>query len=476
MRLRIHSAGDDARLSYKLCAGSIEIRPSVISPRQPTSSVVQPAVVRGQVDHVAGERLRAEAVGRRLASELRAVLEPVGLSMRSIRALARHLGVDANVCQRAVAAARCTENPLEALRRTPGPEGLDQLRRACARRGVDPPRLEALQAAVFELEHLQAEHGGSLIRLRKWLEESGPDLAGSDLGDSVSRRRDSYRSIADSLGCRVDTHAVAAFMRPARGRASKAGPAGSARRTDQLEGFMLNAYTGWRARPGAMPLVLTTYGGSACPDPGDECAAEETGEARAGLFSRGGFVLEEFSTRPCPLMTQRRSEEGAVVQVLDPAVSSARMPAGVDVAQANPLLGVDDPLAQKPPRHTSFVRVRYPTTELLLDVFMHRELAVASVPSGAIGWSGLWLAQDRPMPWYDRLPGPAPVVVTPGEALDNPCCHCPWYSDAIRRLASDAGWPLEEFVCHRLFVRFPLWGAVYLIGFDFSAGTNGRAV
>lgn len=398
-------------------------------------------------------RRHAELVGRRLASELQAALDALMLPARSVRAMARELGIDANICQRVVAASRCQGDPIEGLRRTPGPDGLEQFRRACGRRGVEKSRLEALHAAVFELEQLLAEHGGSLIKLREWLDDTAPKGDDGAAADTLAARRASQRANAKSLGCRLDTHAVAVFMRPSHHK-----PA--AGELPMLEGFSLNIYSGWRARPGSMPLVLATFGGSEADAP-----ARRTTPDR---FAKGGFLLDQFTSRPLPLVTERRSAAGTTMQVLDSARRIGEKDAGLQIAMANPLRHVTDPRHERPPRHTSFVRCRYPASELVMDVFLDRELAAACVPTGAVAWGGPWLGEGQAMPWYDRLPGAAAVTVARGDAIDNPCQHCPWYTDAVRSLADEVQWRLNDFVCYRLSVRYPMWGAAHLIGFEFG--------
>ncbi len=394
----------------------------------------------------------AQSVGRRLAYELRQVLQAVGWPGLSIRALSRTLGVDANICQRAVAAASSDDQPDRVLLKTPGVEGLDLLRRACARRGVRPDLLEALHTATFELEALISRHGGSLRRVRASLGSMGGQTNTTDGADSVSRRRSAWRAVSGYVGAQLDTHAVAVFMRLPRGGAHDGAAAASV-----LEGFSLNAYAAWRGTEGGLPLLLSTFGG------GEQIAS--------GPFSKGGRILDEFSTQPRKLLTQRTPTPGATLQVLDNTPEKDRSASPVDLTLLNPLVGVSNPLTEASRQHTSFVRVRYPARELLLDVLLDRELAARCVPTPSIAWAGPWLTRGEQMPWYDRVPGDEGVVVMPADRLTNPCSHCPWYARALRHASDLAGWSLAEFVCYRLHVRYPLWGAAHLIRFDFSGST-----
>lgn len=395
----------------------------------------------------------AQAVGRRLAYELRQVLRAVGWPGLSIRALSRTLGVDANICQRAVAAASSADQPEQVLLKTPGVEGLDLLRRACARRGVRPDLLEALHTATFELEALISRHGGSLRRVRASLGSMSGQTLTSDGAGAAALRRSAWRAAAGCVGAQLDTHAVAVAMRLPRSGAHAGATAAS-----MLEGFSLNAYAAWRGTQGGLPLLLSTFGGG--PD-----------QTASGPFAEGGRVLDEFSTQPRKLLTQRVPTPGTTLQVLDNTAEEDRSAAPVDLALLNPLVGVSNPLTEPSREHTSFVRVRYPAKELLLDVLLDRELAARCVPIPSIAWAGPWLSRGEQMPWYDRVPGDEGVVVMPADRLTNPCSHCPWYIRALRHASDLAGWSLAEFVCYRLHVCYPLWGAAHLIRFDFSGSS-----
>ena len=142
--------------------------------------------------------------------------------------------------------------------------------------------------------------------------------------------------------------------------------------------------------------------------------------------------------------------------------------ARADIVLANPMTGVSDPRGGEHPHHTSFVRCRYPTRELVLDVFMTKSLAAAGVPSASVTWAGKWLTDGLSVPWHDRLPGSLPVTVMQGSSVDNPCRYCPGYVEMLSDVCSETSWDMRELVCHRLYMRYPLWGAAHLLVFDFG--------
>ena len=246
---------------------------------------------------VASWRAEAESVGRRLADELGVLLQAAGWPERSIRSLSRHLGIDANICQRAASAARCGGDPLEALRRTPGIDGLEQLRKACLRRGIDRRLVDAVAMASARLEGLLETFGGSLTRLREALDsEAGQSAAGglSGLGDQLSARRSACRSMESCPGCSVDTHAVAVFMR------ESAGVGGLGER--EFEGFSVNAYAGWRSRAGGLPLLFSTFSDLLTPE-----RAESLPSDRRRFSGSSWGIVERYSTQPAPVVTLHRA-------------------------------------------------------------------------------------------------------------------------------------------------------------------------
>lgn len=400
----------------------------------------------------------AESVGRRLAAELHSILEALGWPKCSVRSLARTLGLDPNICQRVATTARCIDSPFDALQRTPGLEGLQQFRRACAMREVDRPLLEAFAAAIAQLERLMDRCGGGLARLRSALAESSPTRQhASTPNDLLRHRRDAFIAMAACSGSRLDAQAVSVFMR--------AGSEGS----DLLDGFLINAYLGWRSRPGGLPLLLSTFGDAAVRSD----TAEPTNRPRPRAF-----ILDKYSTQPTPVVTAHAAAAGVSMHMLDPAWQppcaqpnhgESDSP-GADVVVVNTIDSATDPRRTTPRIHNNFVRCRYPARELLLDVFLSRELAAASVPGGGIYWSSKWLTDGLPARWHDRLPGPGSVVVFPASALDNPLRHAPRHAAMVREVAADMGWPLDDLVVHRLHVRYPLWGAAHVISLDFEAG------
>lgn len=393
----------------------------------------------------------AELVGRRLAEELRAIFEAAGWPARSARSVARLLGVDVNLCQRATVTARCADAPIEALRRCPGITGLNQLRAAFTRKKFDRQLIDAFAAATTQFKDLIQQAGGSLEQLREALAEAGAAPAPPNPVDLVRERRLAYGAMAACTGNRMDTHAVAVFMRPGK--------------NNLLEGFSINAYIGWQSSPGGMPLLLSLFGD----------AAESNSESERGAHNAAPLrsrVLENYSTQPPPILTPHRAAGGVTMQILDPAHQTDAMGSSesrpVDVCVLNPLIGVTDPRSLDDRLHTNFVRCRYPARELVLDVFLAQELADTCKPAASVLWAGKWLTDGRAAPWHDRLPGHTPLSMSKGLPSTNPCEHFASYATMLREMVDHVGWRDEQLVTYRVVIRYPIWGAAHILTLDFS--------
>lgn len=393
-----------------------------------------------------------EMVGRRLAEEMRAVLIALGWPERSARGIAKLLGIDMNICHRAASAAKAAADPVEALRKTPGIEGIGQLRLAAGRAGVNPMLLDALDAATVMLTSLLDQHGGSLNRLREALDNpadpNNPDAWTKK--DQLASRRAAFGAIAACTGSQVDTHALSVFLR-------EAGKTGA----EHLEGLSLHAYVGWRSRSGGMPMLLSTIARSRTDTSSDDVAASSPDTSL-----NESTIVERYCSKPLPMLTAHAAASEQSLLVLDPSQQSQQ---DHTLVLASPVRNIVNPRLGLTRQHTSFVRCRYPTKELVMDVYLSRELASTCVPSAGVYWSAKWLTDGQAAPWHDRVPGPTSVLVSPGSAVDNPSKSCPWYAQMVSEAASQYGWNLGAMVRHRLHVAYPLWGAAHLIMFDFDA-------
>src|SRR5262245_43229430 len=100
-----------------------------------------------------GDQLaKLDALGQRLAAELRAVVRAVPLEHRSVRGMAEYFGVDRNLCQRALAAADSSRRGIETLVRLPSARQLVAFVDAAERKGIESRAARSLRQAIQSYE------------------------------------------------------------------------------------------------------------------------------------------------------------------------------------------------------------------------------------------------------------------------------------------------------------------------------------
>ena len=83
------------------------------------------------------------------------------------------------------------------------------------------------------------------------------------------------------------------------------------------------------------------------------------------------------------------------------------------------------------------------------------------------------LAADR---WFDRLPD-RPRLEHLGMGLDRASCPAyPRLGELAEYLCNSQGWNPNEFVGYQCQVTYPLWGAQYLLSFEFGNGDTSESV
>lgn len=404
------------------------------------------------------DRGRTDRVARRLHSELAAFLAVQPPTARHASALARHLGVDRTTCQRAVHGATRPYPGPELLARLPGVRALRMLADAATRSTppADPAAVDALVTAIDQYQRLLASLGGSLTRLMLRLERSQA-APGEHVAEPVDR---------SALDARVRLFEAATEV---TGRASDCWVAVYAYRpspTDpgMVEVYRANGLIGHVAGAEAVPLVVHNFSGSQGEQPA-------TGEARFASLENdpvtgrsATVVLEGFSSDPPPLVTARQPDE-FLVQSIDerePAAGRAvDLMLATRTAMPHPALGAL-------PVDEVWALVNFPCRHLLLDVYLHRDLARACVPSLDAHLWGPDFGKHQGDRWQTRFADPPPLqLLGPGLPRRSPAAY-PRLAELTQHLFSRVSLPSDEFVGHRCDVAYPLWRAGYCMRLDYT--------
>lgn len=398
----------------------------------------------------AGPRVTYERVGQRLCAEIRLLVRLLPVSARGVRGMADYLGVDRNLCQRVLAAAR--QDGLEFLLATPGPSQLQQLAEGAALKGLDAERLLGLRTAIEAFSALMVEGEGGPAAFRRRVRELMHAPATTPTGEI--RTRDPlellHQAGAAIAGCELEARVNLGLMWP---------------RNDLNMGvnvLMIQGHVGYSARPDGMPIVVqfADWVSDAEGRPVTESLVTESGaESRRVL-------LNEFCSEPMPQLV-RSGPADAGEHVLEPRTMAPGSRATVftavsTVQDPHPLLDATD-------RIRSFnAHMRLPSRRFLFDLFLHRSLASACVPGCAVQTWSPNIHINPLADWANAIPGGVRLEILGSDPRQTQTTAWPRHDELIRRAFALAGREPTEFIGHRMDVRLPVWGAHYIMSFDFT--------
>lgn len=397
------------------------------------------------------ERHRAQTVARRLRAEFRRLLAALPAATAGASGLARALNTDRATCQRLLFALR-VEPDAQILLHLPGVQGLRQFVNAARAAGAPDQDAAAADAAIDQFDALISSLAGSRARLAARLRATThTDPANDPITERA--RRQVFTGAAEVTGRASDVNVTIYIYRPTPGDPAT------------FDRLMATGVIGHTARPDAVPLVIST-GRRASPDDPAAPVPYATLDQRPATGRTPGAVLEEFSTSPPPAVTARGPGD-QLLQIIDPAATAGGRPIDLVVALRSDRAG-PHPALDKPPVQEVWTLMHYPARALLFDVFLHRTLARACIPSLAMH---LWRPNletgmgDR---WYTQLPSaPTLQLLGPGLAR-SPTPLFPRHAELTAHLFDRAGWPAAEFIGFRCALTYPLWRAGYCMTFDFA--------
>lgn len=414
----------------------------------------------------ASERAAAAELGRRLATELRSLLAHVPAEHQGASAMGRFLRIDRNTCQRVIASTAGDDHDEAVLVRLPGIEGLGQFLDAVETRlknGAVGEQVAAVRAAVRALERLIDRLGGSQRRLRQRLEadlERSADPAAAP-SDSPAKRQALFRAAAEVVGRWSDAVVSVVMIRPVPGQ------------PDLTEAVRTRAYVGHTWRPGAVPLEI---GESSVPQLAvrrDE-AAHQTLEHRPARGHTPDLLLNEFCTKPWPRMTSRALGDRTVHVVdADEPPQEGVCDIVLSVRRSTP---DRHPALAKPPVGEVSLLVTFPARRLVLDVFLHKDLADRCTPSCELHLYSPAGGPGGLARWSTRLPGGASMEPLGAGLRRAASTAYARHEELTAHVFERVGWNPAEFVGYRCDTAYPVWRAGYFMLFDFgTAPANGDA-
>lgn len=389
------------------------------------------------LEQVLTEALDAENSGASLASSQETPVRAVS-QMRPVQ-LTHHLGLNKSLASRVVRAIY-EEDELQALRGIPTPQGLQLIQRAAEARGATPPALLQLGEATGAYSAMLSEFTGGRTDLEATLAGWLPDLRVRAERDA---RRSVFRGMTTLAGTRTSAIYNSLYLIP------------NPDHPDRVDSVLVTVRQDVRRlQPDAEILIM-------------RIVSELMEDWRKRTRTVDGAVIDsdprqlligELCSHPIPKLDLDTSESGVV---------ALRIPSdGLDVNELT-TLGLGWRTQSHFPRfadeESGFCHVVLgapnPVEALVLDLFVHKELKLASTPFTSLNKDRTPYPKRRSLPPSEeseqRRAGP-PVMSLDG----NPSGLA---SQAVRscraifeNVCREAGLDQEDFSKYRTRMEFPV--------------------
>lgn len=392
-----------------------------------------------------------------IRSELLAFLAAMPVAAQNASGLSRLLDVERTTCQRTVSAITTPYPGVALAGQLPGTRGIRLLVEAAAGRGIqiDPESLKRLDKALSAYDEATRKLAGSRSRLLKRIDRT---LAASATPGSsrsaeaeLAHREALFEAAAALTGRSSDVWLAAHIYTPVPGH------------PEVIAQARAHGLIGHRAEPDAVPLTFHIFG-----EPADETRNDLTTFRPLRESSTEGIpdeLLTEFSTNPAPVVHSAHPDE-FIVQTIEPSPDQPEA-APIDLIFAL-TGGVSHPSTRPVNTEEVWALVNFPVRRLLLDVFMHKDIARQCVPGLDVH---LWrpdFAQHVGERWQTRFQSPPSLqLLTPG--LERAKTSA-WgrYTELLRTLFASKGLNPGDYVGFRCDTLYPIWRTGYCIAFDFG--------
>jgi len=394
---------------------------------------------------------------RSIRSELLAFLASMPISAQNASGLSRLLEVERTTCQRTVSAITAPYPGVALASQLPGTRGIRLLVEAATNRGIqiDPESLKRLDRALTAYDESTKRLAGSRSRLIKRIDRTlaasaSPGSSRSEEAE-LAQRQSLFEASAALTGRASDVWLAAHIYTPVPGH------------PDVIAQTRAHGLIGHRAESHAVPLTFHVFGE---PDESKRNDLTTYRPLRAsGVEGVPDELLTEFSTNPAPVVHSAHPDE-FIVQTIEPSP---------DQPEASPIDlifaldgGMSHPSTRPVNTEEVWALVNFPVRRLLLDVFMHKDIARQCVPSLDVH---LWrpdFAQHVGERWQTRFQNP-PSLKLLNSGLDRAQTSA-WnrYTELLRTLFEAKGLNPSDYVGFRCDTDYPIWRTGYCIAFDFG--------
>ncbi|MBK9118072.1 MAG: hypothetical protein IPM18_00470 [Phycisphaerales bacterium] len=397
---------------------------------------------------------------RALHRDLRGLLATLPVDAQSASGLARSLEVERTTCQRAVSAVNQPYPGVELVGQLPGVAGLRGLVEAARLRWAQANEIQEaarlLNAAVDDYADVLRRLAGSRAKLLARI--SAADAHEPPPAEQhETHARQLFTAAAALTGRQSQTWLAVHIFEPSA-------------RPDRLEQTRAHGLIQHVAREDAVPLTFHVF---ATPTAGLEAADDVAELGRFHPLAPGpatdsvpAELLRLFSSDPPPIVRARQPNE-FLVQTVDPSTGShgaCDLVFGLRGRMAHPLTA-------PPFMEEVWALVNFPVRWLLLDVFLHRDVARRCIPGVDVHlWrpdfaatvGERWQTRFATGPRLEVLGGGLKQTDSPAYARQRELLHFLFQSRHLNP---------ADYVGYRCQVEYPLWRTGYRMTFDFGEPT-----
>ena len=389
-------------------------------------------------------------LGESLRGVLTAVIVQCGATPDRPMSIVKALGVDKTLASRTAKAARSTE-PLSALLASPAPAGLEAVAAAALSSGVRPETVAEFRAVIGRFEAMIDSFPGGRSGLDSmvagWLPEERE-------GRSRAARQMVHKGMASLVNVTVETSYTAYFF-------TDSGDG------DHYDGAFLTSQQGVRRLRHGFPVMV----GGVQVDEG--LVADPVRNALDGKPLRDDplrAVLKPFCrgfSEPLTLVQQSSIAFTIGLGENDPPLNS---PAMVTFGGHSKRVG---PARRKDGLTHDFlkVRVRKPTTLLVLDMFVQHGLFASSLPKAVCSLVGGVMKPEETGrgTMYDEIDVPLQILSLGKSTGGVHAAGVAEVPNMVDHVLSQTGRSVSEFELHRLRLEYPVPTAELMCWFELRA-------
>jgi len=307
-----------------------------------------------------------------------------------------------------------------------------------------------VDAAIDQFQSLLKSLGLSQTALTRKLAGSAA-TPGKVAADQGNARQRSFLAAAELLGHASESCATIMAYRPRPDA------------PDRLESGYVRGFSGYRARAGAMPLVVAW-------------GMDRDFLAQSGLHAIGGgeaigrtpgVLMRDFCTQPLPRITSRVTGRSRVLTIDEQGTQQGH---AIDVVvAAHAPDSMKHPRLDTPAMLEVWCQTKTPTRRMVLDVWVHRSLAQAGLPSLGNYLMTPNVAHLRGRDWTTRIPSVSRMELLDAGLGNTGTTAYPRHEELTRCFFDSLGWDTSEMVGYRVDEEYPLLGAAHCIALDFES-------